>query len=252
MNEELMKNEEVTEEVVTEETVVEETVEEVVEAPIKKKNGPATWALVLGILALVTTLIFINYILGLIALILGICYLCRKRPKFAKGRAIAGIVLASLSIIASSALWYSVYNYFANTSIVEIVEDMGDVAGTIVGTEISVEGIVDDAIDNVMVEALGGKEQAEQVLKPVEQILGQELSYEAICEFVGEELTVKKITNFVGDGIDVNELKNVVETIDYNSVINDMGGSINYQAMEEKLGEDFTYQDLLEYLKQFQ
>ncbi|MBO5656629.1 MAG: hypothetical protein J6R94_00405, partial [Agathobacter sp.] len=185
MNEELMKNEETTEPVAE-------------PAPVKKKNGPATWALILGIFALLTTLVFINYILGLIGLILGICYLCRKRPKFAKGRAIVGIVFASISIIASSALWYSVYNYFANTNIVDIIEDAGEVVEKVTGQEVNVGTIVDDAIDNVIEDALGGQEQAEEVLKPVEQILGQELSYDAICEFVGEEVTVKKITNFVG------------------------------------------------------
>ena len=247
MNEELMKNEEVTEETVE---VVEEPVAE--PAPIKKKSGPATWALILGILALLTTLGLINYIFGLIALILGICYLCRKRPKFAKGRAIVGVVLASLSIIASSALWYTVYNYFANTSIVDIVEDAGKVVEKVTGQEVNVGAIVDDAIENTITDALGGQEQAEEILKPVEQILGQELSYDAICEFVGEELTVQKITNFVGEGIDVNELTNVIENVNTDALINDMGGSINYQAMEEKLGEDFNYQDLLEYIKQFQ
>ena len=239
MNEELMKNEETTEPVAE-------------PAPVKKKNGPATWALILGIFALLTTLVFINYILGLIALILGICYLCRKRPKFAKGRAIVGIVFASISIIASSALWYSVYNYFANTNIVDIIEDAGEVVEKVTGQEVNVGTIVDDAIDNVIEDALGGQEQAEEVLKPVEQILGQELSYDAICEFVGEEVTVKKITNFVGDGIDVNELTNVIENVNSGALIEDMGGSITYKAMEEKLGEDFTYQDLLEYIKQFQ
>ncbi|MBO5656611.1 MAG: DUF4190 domain-containing protein, partial [Agathobacter sp.] len=213
---------------------------------------PATGALVLGIIAFVTTLVFINYILGLIALILGICYLCRRRPKFAKGRAIVGIVFASLSIIASSALWYSVYNYFANTSIVDIVEDAGKVVEKVTGQEVNVGTIVDDAINNTITDALGGQEQADLVLEPVEKLLGQELSYDAICEFVGEEVTVKKITNFVGNGNDVNELTNVIENVNSSALIEDMGGSITYKAMEEKLGEDFTYQDLLEYIKQFQ
>ena len=96
-----------------EEAVVNDTVEtnNVIPTPVVK-SGLATGALVLGILAIITTLFFINYIFGLIGLILGIVYLVKKGEKKAKGRAIAGIVCTVLSLGVSTWLWGSIYIYF--------------------------------------------------------------------------------------------------------------------------------------------
>ena len=91
------------EETVAEETVVEEpVVEPVVAEPVVAKKGLAKASLVLGILAFITTLFVVNYIFGIIALICGIVYLTKKADVKPKGKAIAGIVLASLSLIIST------------------------------------------------------------------------------------------------------------------------------------------------------
>lgn len=45
----------------------------------REKNGLATAALVLGILSLVTMLLLINYILGIVSLVLAIVYLKKKK-----------------------------------------------------------------------------------------------------------------------------------------------------------------------------
>ena len=61
-----------------EETVVEEAV---VTEPVVAKKGLAKASLVLGILAFITTLLVVNYVFGILALIFGIIYLTKKDRK---------------------------------------------------------------------------------------------------------------------------------------------------------------------------
>lgn len=235
MNEELLKDEvnEVQEDVATE---VEETVEEVVEeiqpetitepvAPVKpEKHGLATAALVLGIIAFVFSLLFINYILGIIAIILGVVYLVKKGKK--KARAIVGVSLAAVSIIASSVLWYSAYRYFTTTDLNTMMEDIKTVTG----------GQVDlkDTMDATFKEYVGEDFEMEQL----EAFVGGPISYEVAKEFVGDATT--------------EEIQEFINTFDYAAIEKDLGVGFTYEDLVEKLGEDFNFQDLKAYMESLQ
>ena len=67
--------------------------------PAKPKTGLATASLVFGILAFITTLFFLNYLFGLLALIFGIIYLVKKAEIKPKGQAITGIILSLVSVV---------------------------------------------------------------------------------------------------------------------------------------------------------
>lgn len=216
-----------------------ETFTETTGTVVPKKTGLATAALVFGILSILTLCIFMNYVFAGIGLILGIVYLVKKGEKTAKGRAIAGLVCAVLSITISTLVWGGIYNYFMNTSIVDLAEDLNEATGG----EFDVEAIVDESINDFMNE-VGD-------MSSVEQLLGKELSYETICEFVGEEVTIHKLDKFVGDGISAEELETLLTNINSQAVIEDLGGEFTYKALEEKLGENFTYEDLKNYLEEF-
>jgi Domain of unknown function (DUF4190) len=69
------------------------------------KNGMAIAALVLGIVGLVTSIIFLGGALGVVGLILGIVSLrTSKRTGVGRGMAIGGIVTSVLAILATIAL----------------------------------------------------------------------------------------------------------------------------------------------------
>lgn len=202
-----------------------ETVEvesEVVE--IKQvKNGLATGALVLGILALLTTLVFINYIFGIIGLILGIVYLVKKGEKKAKGRAIAGLICTVISLVVSTVIWGSVINYFVNTDLETMMSDLSTVTG----------GQIDPMKD---------------INAAIESALGEGADINTIEAMIGRELSVKTITEFMGDS-SVEEIMSFAETVDMQAVANDLGGEISYEKIEEKLGKDFTFEDIKAYVE---
>ena len=201
-----------------------------------KKTGLATAALVLGILSLFTTLILINYVLGLIGMILAIVYLCKKGKKYAKGRAIAGLICALLSIIISTALYGGIYYYITQSSITDLMEDVN----TVTGGEINPKEIIDEAIQASVPDQTA-----------IKDVLGKEISYDTLCEFVGEDVSVQTIINFAGDDFDSNEFATVLLETDVAAVIDDLGGEITYKALEERIGDDFTYEELKDYLAGF-
>ena len=206
------------------------------------KTGAATAALVLGIIALITTLFLVNYIFGLIAIICAVVFLIKSRGvKAGKAKAITGLALASVSVIASTVIWVSIYNYFTQTDLNTIMKDVA----TITGGEIDPEEIIAQEFDKVL-----NVEQMPE-LKAVEEALGKEINYDTLKEFVGEDLNVDKITKFVGDGIDTTKIQEVAETLDYEAVMEDLDQELTYKKLEEKIGEDFTYEDLMEYLEGF-
>lgn len=223
----------------------EEILQEEITGP--KKTGIATAALVFGILSILTICIFLNYVFGLIGLILAIVYLVKKGQKFAKGRAIAALICCVISIGISSVIWYGIYDYLMNTSVIDLAEDLQEATGG----EFNVQQMVDDSIDSYLDSVVGDQANAAK-LEEVEQMIGITLDYEGLCQFVGEEVTVKKLQKFVGDGIDATELSEVITNMDHQAAVDDIGGAFTYKALEEKLGEGFTYDELLEYLKQFQ
>lgn len=200
------------------------------------KNGLATGALVLGILALITTLFFLNYIFGIIGLILAVVYLAKKGEKPAKGKAIAGLVCAAVSIVVSTCIWVGLYVYLTTTGITTLLTDVNKFTGG----RVNPETVINEAIESSIADKTA-----------IEQLLGKELNYNTICEFVGEEVSLKTINNFVGDGINGEELKTIIKEVDTAAVISDLGGNLTYKALEEKLGKNFTYDDLKEYLENF-
>lgn len=206
------------------------------EEPKVIKKGLATGALVLGILALLTTLILINYILGLIGLILAIVYLAKKGAKPAKGRAIAGLICAAASILISTCLYGGIYIYITQSSITDIMDDVN----RLTGGQINMEEMINETINSSIPDQTA-----------IKQILGKEINYDTICEFVGKEVSIQTITNFIGKGIDPNECTALISEVDFNSVMNDLGGELTYKALEDKVGKDFTYEELKEYLEDF-
>ena len=204
-----------------EEAVVNDTVEtnNVIPTPVVK-SGLATGALVLGILAIITTLFFINYIFGLIGLILGIVYLVKKGEKKAKGRAIAGIVCTVLSLGVSTWLWGS---YFTTTDIETMMNDLATVTG----------GQIDPMKD---------------INAAIESALGEGASIDTIEQMIGRELSVKTITEFMGDA-SAEEIMNYANSVDMKAIANDLGGEISYDKLAEKLGENFTFEDVKNYVE---
>ncbi|MBQ8626492.1 MAG: hypothetical protein IJ419_10070 [Agathobacter sp.] len=209
----------------------------------KQKTGGATVALVLGILSILTVVLFINYILGLIAIILAIVFLVKKDRKKGKIRAGIGLGLAVVSIAVSTFTWVSIYTYFTTTPVTKMMEDIK----VVTGGQIDPEQIVNNAIDEYVNEVIDTA-----TLEKVEGLLGKELNYQSLSEFVGEEVTVETVQNFVGNGeITAERVQEVVSSIDQNAVLEDLGGEITYKALEEKVGKDFTYDDLMQYLEGF-
>lgn len=194
-------------------------------------KGLAKAALVLGILALITTLLLVNYIFGIIALVCGIVYLAKKADVKPKGKAITGIVLASLSLIISTTIWVSAYRYITKTDVSQILEDVG----TLVGEEIDGR----ETINSFVAEATGDM-----------------MNLDTIEQFVGGEVTVERMLNFVGDvkEEEINAFVNKVSTMDQQSIeslITDFGGEVTYEKLEAKLGKDFTLKELMEYIDKF-
>ena len=108
------------------------------EQPKIVSRGLATGALILGILALCTTCFFINYIFGIIGLILAIVYFVKKGIKNAKGRAVTGLVCGVLSMVTSTYIYGSLYIYVTETSLLDIMEDLGEITGGVIDPEDSV------------------------------------------------------------------------------------------------------------------
>lgn len=87
-----------------------------------QKSGLATASLVLGIIAVIGCWIpllnFISIIIGILALILGIIPLLQKRSK---GRAVAGVVLAAITLIIGIGM-YSLADKVIDKAIGEVAE----------------------------------------------------------------------------------------------------------------------------------
>lgn len=225
---------------VTEENVTESFVEaEMKQEQVVAKKGFATAALVLGILAMVTTLFFLNYIFGLLALIFGIIYLVKKADVKPKGKAITGVVLASLSLIISTTLWVSIFVYFTKSSITDIIEDFG----SLTGQEVDGREVINQAITD----AVGG-----------EIMLGDKpLNLDTIEEFVGGEVSLDRIIEFKGDVTteDINEFVNELQNMDQEKVsglLSEFEGEVTYESLEEKLGENFTLEEIMDFVKDYQ
>ena len=222
-------------EVVENETTGTEAVEvqETVTAePVKAKKGFATAALVFGILAFITTLLLLNYVFGILALVFGIIYLAKKADIKPKGKAITGVVLASLSLIISTTIWVGTYIYITQTDVSQIIEDIGSLIG----------------------EEVDGEEFLNQT---VSDMTGGAMDLDTIEEFVGGEVTVDRVMNFVGDvkEEEITEFMNEVQTMDQETLMNialEFEGEITYEKLEEKLGEDFSLKELMEYIRNFE
>ena len=243
-----MSEERIYEDVAVEETVAAEVIEEVVEQPVvtepvEAKKGFAKACLVFGILAFVTTLFLLNYVFGILSLVFGIIYLTKKADIKPKGKAITGIVLASLSLIVSTTLWIGLYNYITKTNITDII---GDVISITTGEEVDGE----DFVNQMIQDSIGDIAEMEAV----KEVLGGEITVETIENFVGGEVTVDRIVDFVGD-VKEEELNSFVESVTtmdeqtMTQIMTDLEGEISYEKLEEKLGEDFTLKDIMQYIE---
>ena len=225
-----MSEERIYEDVAVEENPYQVPVQELV-APVVAKKGFAKAALVFGILAFITTLFVLNYVFGILALIFGIIYLCSKADVKPKGKAVTGIVLASLSLIISTALWVGVYNYIMKTDISQIITDVG----TLMGEEIDGK----EVLNQTVAEMTGGAVS----LDTLEQFVGGEISLEKIVEFVGD-VSEEELNSFINRATSMDEA-----TIQ--SLMNDLGGEITYEGLQAKLGEDFSLRELIEYIDKY-
>lgn len=197
--------------------------------PVVAKKRFATAALVFGILAFITTLFIINYVFGILSLIFGIVYLVKKADVKPKGKAITGIVLAIFSLVISTTIWVSAYNYVTKTEISQIVQD--------------VAGLMGEEID--------GKEVLNSY---VAEMTGGAVDMETIQQFVGGEVSIERIMNFVGDvkEEEITTFINKVSALDEASIqnlITEFGGEVTYEKLEEKLGVDFTLRELIDYIE---
>ncbi|MFJ4672384.1 DUF4190 domain-containing protein [Kitasatospora purpeofusca] len=67
-----------------------------------RRNGPAGVAVVLGVIALSTSIVFVGGLIGVVGLALGIAGLVTAgRTGAGRGRAIAGVVTSALAIVVS-------------------------------------------------------------------------------------------------------------------------------------------------------
>ena len=233
------------EERIYKDTAVEETVEEteteqyvyeapvleqaVPQEPVKAKKGFATAALVFGILAFITTLFLINYVFGILALIFGIVYLAKKADVKPKGKAITGIVLASLSLIISITIWVSAYVYITKTEVTDIIEDVGALMGEEIDGRETVNQMVVEATGNMM------------DLNTIEEFVGGEVSIERLLKFIGD-VKEGEITTFI------NKLS-ALDDASIQNLVAEFGGEVTYQKLEEKLGADFSLRELMDYIE---
>ena len=238
-----MSDERTYEDVVAEETVVEEPVtydapdeipvyeQPAPQEPVKAKKGFATAALVFGILALITTLFLINYVFGILSLVFGIIYLAKKADVKPKGKAIAGIVCAALSLIISTTVWVGAYMYFVKTDVYTIMEDFGALMG----------------------EEIDGREEINQMILAA---TGDAMSLDTLEQFVGGEITVERMVKFIGD-VKEEELNAFIDEVaamdeaTIQGLITEFGGDVTYERLEEKLGKDFTLRELMDYVRKY-
>lgn len=197
--------------------------------PVTAKKGFATASLVFGILALITTLFFINYVFGILSLIFGIIYLAKKADIKPKGKAIAGIILAVISLIISTTIWVSAYIYFVKTDVYTIMEDAAGIMG----------------------EEIDGRETLNQMIL---DSTGNMISLDTIEEFVGGEVSVERIVKFIGDvkEVEITEFLNELSAMDpekIQSLVSEFQGEVTYEKLEEKLGKDFTLRELMDYVR---
>lgn len=228
--EDVTVEEAVTEENVTEEQNVYEMPEQAVpQEPVVAKKGFATAALVFGILAFITTLFVLNYVFGILALIFGIVYLVKKADVKPKGKAVAGIVLAAISLIISTTIWVSAYVYVTKTGITQIIEDVGALMG----------------------EEIDGRETVNQM---VEEMTGNMMSLDTIEQFVGGEVSIERLLTFIGDvkEEEITTFMNKLSALDDASIQNliaEFGGEVTYEKLEEKLGAGFSLRELIDYIE---
>ena len=79
---------------------------------VEAKQGFAIASFVLGIFAFITTLFFINYLFGILALVFGTIYLVKKADIKPKGKAITGIILGTVLAIFYTLLGILIFYIF--------------------------------------------------------------------------------------------------------------------------------------------
>ena len=214
-----------------------------------KKQCPRTGiaTLLLGILSLVTILLFINYLLAIVTIIVGVIFIVKNKNYRIPKKVIVGLAMATTSIIMSSIVWCSLYSYFTKTDIPTIINDVNHIVIRVTDGEVN----LDEEMKNVVDDTMRSYVENLPELKKIEKIIGKELNYEFIKEFVGEAVNIERISNFVGDGLDTDRLQEAMTHLDYDAMAADLENDFSYLSLEKKLGKDFTYEELVTYLESF-
>ena len=198
---------------------------ETAQQPVKAKQGFAVAALIFGILALITTLFLINYVFGILAIVFGVLYLKRKADVKPKGKAIAGLVCAAISLIISTTIWVSAYVYITKTDVATILEDVASLMGNEIDGRETIDGVIKEYTNNFL------------DLEQMEEIVGGEVSLGQILNFV-DDVTEQEITEFIEE----------VQSRDLSKLKEEFKDGVTYEVLEEKLGKNFTLKDLMEYI----
>ena len=199
---------------------------------VEAKQGFAIASFVLGIFAFITTLFFINYLFGILALVFGTIYLVKKADVKPKGKAITGIILAVISLIISTCIWVSAYMYFVKTDVYTIMEDAAGIMG----------------------EEIDGRETLNQMLLDAS---GNRISIDTLEEFVGGEISVERLLKFIGDvkEVELTEFIDYLSNIDpgkLESIIAEFDGEITYEKLEEMFGKEFKLRDIINFVRNYQ
>ncbi|MFD2025066.1 DUF4352 domain-containing protein [Promicromonospora aerolata] len=186
-------------------------------------NGAATASLVLGIVSIVTSLLFVPAIVGLILGIVGIGRARRLTPQVGRGKAIAGIVLSTLGLLTGIGIVGALTSGDdseaggAPAPVVqqqETDDDKADDGQATEPTEPAEEPEAEPALPGVGDAVRDGKfEFTVTKVEPGVREIGDEfLSQEAQGQFVLVHLTVENIGNesqyFDGNNVTAYDAKN--------------------------------------------
>lgn len=192
-------------------------------APVLPTNGAATASLVLGIVSIITSLLFVPAIVGLVLGIVGIGRARRLTPQVGRGKAITGIVLSVLGLLIGIGIVSALTSGDdsgsdgAQAPVVqqqETDDDKADGGAATEPTKAAEEPATEPALPGVGDSVRDGKFEftVTQVEPGVQEIGDEFLSQEAQGQFVLVHLTVENIGNesqyFDGNNVTAYDAKN--------------------------------------------
>lgn len=202
--------------------------------PVQPTNGAATASLVLGIVSIITSLLFIPAIVGLVLGIVGIGRARRLTPQVGRGKAITGIVLSVLGLLIGTGIVGALTSGDdsgsdgAQAPVVqqqETDDDKADDGAATEPTKAAEKPAAEPALPGVGDSVRDGKFEftVTQVEPGVQEIGDEFLSQEAQGQFVLVHLTVENIGNesqyFDGNNVTAYDAKNREFTADTEAAI---------------------------------